>query len=154
MWAAVSFIALLATANAFLPQISVIQAPWAMSSALSSSFEGPPVKGSRVRIKRPESYWYNEVGTVQVMDKDLTLKYPATVKFEKVNYAGVSLTNFGLNEIIEVERPPEKPKPAPKAPPAEVAKPTKDDAAATSEKKSDDKPKAAPPKKGGKKKKN
>ena len=29
-------------------------------------------------------------------------KYPVTVRFEKVNYAGVSTNNYGLDEVEEV----------------------------------------------------
>ena len=58
-------------------------------------------KGSKVRNLRKESYWYNEVGTIVTIDKS-GIKYPALVRFTKVNYSGTNSTNFSVDELEEV----------------------------------------------------
>ncbi|KAF8007037.1 hypothetical protein BT93_K1134 [Corymbia citriodora subsp. variegata] len=61
-----------------------------------------PKRGTKVKILRKESYWYNGIGSVVAVDQDPKTRYPVVVRFNKVNYANVSTNNYALDEIQEI----------------------------------------------------
>jgi photosystem I subunit 4 len=59
-------------------------------------------KGSKVRILRKESYWFNKVGLVVSIEKAIAIRYPVVVRFDSVNYSGTNTNNFSLEELIDL----------------------------------------------------
>ena len=59
-------------------------------------------KGSKVRILRKESYWFNKIGTVVSVEKSNVIRYPVVIRFESVNYSGTNTNNFSLAELVEI----------------------------------------------------
>ena len=60
-------------------------------------------RNSKVRILRPESYWFYKIGTVATVDNN-DIRYPIVVRFENVNYNSISTNNFTLNELVEIKK--------------------------------------------------
>jgi photosystem I subunit 4 len=60
-------------------------------------------KGSKVRISRKESYWFNKVGTVVSVEKSTVIRYPVVVRFESVNYSGTNTNNFSFGELDSLD---------------------------------------------------
>jgi photosystem I subunit 4 len=60
-------------------------------------------KGSKVRISRKESYWFNKVGTVVSVEKSTVIRYPVVVRFDSVNYSGTNTNNFSFVELDSLD---------------------------------------------------
>ena len=61
-------------------------------------------KGSKVRILRKESYWFNKTGVVVSIEKNEVIRYPVVVRFESVNYTGTNTNNFAISELQEIAK--------------------------------------------------
>jgi photosystem I subunit IV len=59
-------------------------------------------KGSKVRILRKESYWFNKVGVVISVEKSTAIRYPVVVRFDSVNYSGTNTNNFSVSELADL----------------------------------------------------
>ena len=57
-----------------------------------------PKRGDMVRVLRPESYWYRDVGKVASVDQS-GIKYSVIVRFDKVNYSNINSNNFSPEEL-------------------------------------------------------
>ncbi|KAF3452385.1 hypothetical protein FNV43_RR02818 [Rhamnella rubrinervis] len=62
-----------------------------------------PKRGTKVKILRKESYWFNSTGSVVAVDQDPKSRYPVVVRFSNVNHANVSTNNYALDEIQEIQ---------------------------------------------------
>jgi len=75
------------------------------TGAKASNSEGKqplgPKRGSQVRVLRPESFWFRETGKVVSVDQS-GIRYPVVVRFETVNYSGVSTNNYAIDEVEQV----------------------------------------------------
>ena len=57
-------------------------------------------KGSKVKVLRKESYWYQDIGTVFKVEENI--RYPIAVRFNRQSYNGVNLNNFSESELVLV----------------------------------------------------
>ena len=76
-----------------------------ISPVLIDNINSETTKGSlmsftrkdKVRILRPESYWFNQIGEIVSIDKSPAMRYPVTVKFEKCDFKAFSGVDGGAN---------------------------------------------------------
>ena len=58
-------------------------------------------KGSKVKVLRKESYWYQDIGTVFKVEENI--KYPFGVRFSRQSYNGVAINNFNEGELLLIK---------------------------------------------------
>ena len=61
-------------------------------------------KGSLVKVLKKESYWFNKIGSVVIVDQS-GIRYPIVVRFDSVNYLGTNTNNFNFDETISCKLP-------------------------------------------------
>merc|ERR1711924_463248 len=66
-------------------------------------------RGSIVRIMRPESYWFQELGSVATIAKGDD-RYPVVVRFEKVNYRAWPPTTLRWTSLWRLRRQRRRPR--------------------------------------------
>ena len=57
-------------------------------------------KGSKVKVLRKESYWYQDTGTVFKVEENI--RYPVAVRFSRQSYNGVNINNFNEDELLVI----------------------------------------------------
>lgn len=62
------------------------------------------LKGTKVRVLRKESYWFNNIGVVVSVEKSTAVRYPIVVRFEAVNYNGINTNNFSTDELVDLKK--------------------------------------------------
>ena len=70
------------------------------ASAKAASAATPTLKkGDKVKILRPESFWFQETGEVVSSKVAASIRYTTTVRFDKPNYAGIFTNDFAVEEL-------------------------------------------------------
>ncbi|KAI7982881.1 hypothetical protein LOK49_LG15G00733 [Camellia lanceoleosa] len=62
----------------------------------------PSTSRSSNMLRLVVSYWHNDMGSVVAVDQDPKTRHPVVVRFNKVNYANVTTSNYALDKIQEL----------------------------------------------------